>query len=179
MTKTDKRILKSKKAIRSAFATLLLEKGMEDITVKEIAELADVNRKTFYNNYDNVYQLIEEIENEVLESIQIHRATDYQTMFTAFTDLIAEDMEFYRKLVAGNTHSKLIEKVYAAIQEQAIISLDSGKNSQTQSDQLLITYTSAGNIALIRQWFASEDPMPIQELIKLITKLMEACLKVA
>ena len=44
--KQDRRVMKTKKAIRSAFARLLAEKDIDRITVKDIAEAADVNRKT-------------------------------------------------------------------------------------------------------------------------------------
>ncbi|HIZ70265.1 MAG TPA: TetR/AcrR family transcriptional regulator, partial [Candidatus Atopostipes pullistercoris] len=66
--KIDRRVRKSKEAIRTALVKLLKHKDIEDITVTEIAKEADVNRKTFYNNYENIYQVIEEIENDIVIS---------------------------------------------------------------------------------------------------------------
>ena len=48
----DRRVLKTKRAIRNAFAKLMVEKDINDITVMELSETADINRKTFYN-YDS------------------------------------------------------------------------------------------------------------------------------
>ena len=59
----DRRVIRTKKAIREAFAKLLTEKDINDITISDIAELADINRKTFYNYYDGIYQVVDEIEN--------------------------------------------------------------------------------------------------------------------
>ena len=47
----DRRIVKTRKAIRCAFAELLTQKTMQEITIKDIAETADINRKTFYAHY--------------------------------------------------------------------------------------------------------------------------------
>ena len=64
--KTDRRTLKTRKAICDALAQLLYEKELRKVTVQEIADLADVNRVTFYKHYLDVYDLYEKIEKEVL-----------------------------------------------------------------------------------------------------------------
>ena len=50
--KEDLRVIRTKKAIRAAFAELLSEKDPVDVTVTEIAACAQINRKTFYNIRD-------------------------------------------------------------------------------------------------------------------------------
>ena len=62
----DRRVIKTKRAIRNAFAKLMVEKDINDITIIELAEAADINRKTFYNYYSGVYQVIEDIENDII-----------------------------------------------------------------------------------------------------------------
>ena len=52
--KLDRRVIKTKKAIRNAFAKLISEKDINKITIKDIADTADINRKTFYNYYRRV-----------------------------------------------------------------------------------------------------------------------------
>ncbi len=44
MTDKDRRIRKTKQVLRQSFASLLAEKPLEDITVKELTERADINR---------------------------------------------------------------------------------------------------------------------------------------
>ena len=48
----DIRVKKTKRAIQKAFVALLLEKPIEKITVKEIAERAEINKTTFYSHYE-------------------------------------------------------------------------------------------------------------------------------
>jgi AcrR family transcriptional regulator len=55
--KMDRRIQKSKQAIMDAFMTLVLEKKLENITIGEIAEKANVNRGTIYLHFTDKYDL--------------------------------------------------------------------------------------------------------------------------
>ena len=75
--KLDRRVIKTKKAIYRAFAQLLLEKDINDITIKDVADRADINRKTFYNYYGGIYDLTGEIENKILEKAGFVNVNNY------------------------------------------------------------------------------------------------------
>lgn len=53
----DKRKEKTKRAIKSAFMELRIKKSLEKITVKELRELAYINKSTFYSHYEDIYAL--------------------------------------------------------------------------------------------------------------------------
>lgn len=48
----DRRVRKTKQAIKNAFIQLLNKKDLEKITIQDITELADINRGTFYLHYE-------------------------------------------------------------------------------------------------------------------------------
>ena len=52
--KIDKRAQKTRKALQGALAVMLDEKVLRKITVQEVADLADVNRVTFYKHYKDI-----------------------------------------------------------------------------------------------------------------------------
>lgn len=61
---------KTKKLIRSTFAQLIKEKdGLDNITVSELVRRADINRVTFYNHYDSIYDIAEEFESEIIQTL--------------------------------------------------------------------------------------------------------------
>lgn len=66
-TNEDRRIRKTKQLLRQSFASLLAEKPLEDITVKELTERADINRGTFYCHYKDIYDLKDQIERELFD----------------------------------------------------------------------------------------------------------------
>ena len=65
----DLRIKKTKRAIRSAFYELIKEKPLEKITVREIAERAEINKTTFYAHYETVYDLVDQLEQEAVAEV--------------------------------------------------------------------------------------------------------------
>lgn len=63
----DRRVRRTRARLREAFTALLREKPVEEITVRELTDLADVNRGTFYGHYRDIYDLLEQMEGEALE----------------------------------------------------------------------------------------------------------------
>ena len=61
----DRRIKKTKKALRKSLFKLLEEKNISQITVTELALAADINRSTFYIYYDDVYDMMDKIQEEI------------------------------------------------------------------------------------------------------------------
>lgn len=78
-TKTDKRIEKTKRAIKNAFIELRAKKSLEKITVKELCELAYINKSTFYSHYEDIYALSNAFEYEMVSEIvsSIPKDLDY------------------------------------------------------------------------------------------------------
>ena len=65
--KTDRRIRKTKQQLQEGFIHLRKSKSIKDITVKELCELTDLNRGTFYLHYKDIYDLSEQMENEIIQ----------------------------------------------------------------------------------------------------------------
>lgn len=66
-TKTeDRRIRKTRRQLRQALTSLMKEKSVKDITVRELSELCDINRGTFYAHYANVFDMVDKIESEMV-----------------------------------------------------------------------------------------------------------------
>ena len=65
----DIRVKKTKRAIQKAFIALLREKPIEKITVKEIAERAEINKTTFYSHYETLDALTAEIERQTVQLV--------------------------------------------------------------------------------------------------------------
>lgn len=59
----------TKQHIKDAFIRIYLDKEITTITVKDICNEVPISRNTFYNYYDNVYSVYEEIESEILADI--------------------------------------------------------------------------------------------------------------
>ncbi|WP_147556357.1 TetR/AcrR family transcriptional regulator [Catenibacterium mitsuokai] len=113
--KTDRRVLKTKRAIYNAFVELLSEKEINHITITDISKKADINRKTFYNYYSNTYEVMEEIENltvdtfiKRLDAIEFTNMTDFLTeIFSQFTEIINSDLDFFSHLFCKSQYKNV------------------------------------------------------------------------
>ena len=73
----DRRVRKTRKLLRQSLFQLMEHKRVQDITVREITELSDLNRGTFYIHYKDVFDMMEQIEQELVE--------DFNRVFENFT----------------------------------------------------------------------------------------------
>ena len=97
----DRRVLRTKRVIRNAFIKLLSQKDLNDISVKDIADAADVDRKTVYNYYSGVYEIRNEVENEIIgllesavKELDVKNSIDNPLkLFETLTDIINSNID--------------------------------------------------------------------------------------
>lgn len=65
----DLRVQRTRRSIVNAFIALRAKKPLNKITVKELAELAFINKATFYTHYKDIYDLSEQLEDEAIEQV--------------------------------------------------------------------------------------------------------------
>ena len=68
----DLRVRRTRKLLQRAFIELTIEKGFADVTVRDIAERAMVNRSTFYRHYLDKYDLLSQYIEGLSELIDSH-----------------------------------------------------------------------------------------------------------
>ncbi len=97
----DRRTKYTKQLIKETFLNLLEKKDMNAITVKELCEIADLNRGTFYRYYLDIYDLLKQIEQEFIDEIKnsppIERIEEHSIY--SFTKGILSIFENNKKLV--------------------------------------------------------------------------------
>ena len=64
--------IRSRNMIKRAFIELLDEKAISDISVVDIVNRADISRNTFYAHYDDVFCVLEELENDFIGKLRIY-----------------------------------------------------------------------------------------------------------
>jgi AcrR family transcriptional regulator len=60
-TRSDRRMVRNRKALLNAAEKLIAEKGIERLTIDEITETADLAKGTFYNYFDDKNQIAKEL----------------------------------------------------------------------------------------------------------------------
>lgn len=70
----DRRITRSKRALRDALIALMEERGFDGFTVNDLCERADLNRGTFYNHFHDKDELLATLEDEVMADLDCLQA---------------------------------------------------------------------------------------------------------
>ena len=65
----DLREKKTKRNIKNAFITLRAHQPLERISVKELTELAEISKATFYLHYHDIYDLSDQLQKEVIKDV--------------------------------------------------------------------------------------------------------------
>jgi AcrR family transcriptional regulator len=71
-TDQDRRVLKTKAALRDAMLVLMATKGWDEMTIQEVCDLANVGRSTFYMHYQSKNDLLSEGLNDLRDMIAAH-----------------------------------------------------------------------------------------------------------
>ncbi len=177
--KIDRRIVKTKKAIYSAFAQLLLKKDVNTITIKDIADKADINRKTFYNYYTGIYELIEEIENKILYSfeqalmdVNITEALhNPNRLFNELTDIINQDIDFYGHLMRMENNSSLVVKLVGALKSKAKEIISKQTRLTPEMLDIVLDFVVSGMMKVYQNWFNSDRSQSIEDFSKTVSTL--------
>lgn len=177
--KVDRRIAKTKKAIYRAFAELLSKKNVNDITIKDIADRADINRKTFYNYYDGIYELIGEIENTIIDNfekvIRKHNVNDIlrnpNLMYEELTSIINSDPDFYQHLISIESNSNLVKKLVLSLKTRAKEVISEYTVLDESTLDIVLDFVVSGMFTVFQHWFNSSKERPLDDLARIVANL--------
>ena len=127
---TDLRVIKTRKNIYDALMILMAQKSFEEIKVSEICDQAMINRSTFYAHFEDKYELLDSLINDLKNSlITRFKKNDIQEInkqyfikfISLFLDEVEENKELYHMIINSNKNSVAIDMVLETLRDQAII----------------------------------------------------------
>lgn len=174
--KQDLRVVKSRSAIENAFINLVEIKGFQNITIKEIAEKAMVNRNTIYLNYGAKEDILESIVNSSVEkyfgtidsnyfkTIGINKKNIenfYKNLFKA----VDENIELYRILLTDQSSSGYVQTVLAHLKKELL-----NLFKPTEMNKMKMSFLTNGVFGVVGSYikFATGTA---EENIKILTDL--------
>ena len=115
-TSKDLRVRRTLRSIREAFYKLMMEKKYSEISITELTELAEVNRKTFYLHYSSLDDLIQEIEDEIVDEIMEMIDPEAETLnvtgcISKFYHYMEDGDEIRRKLMVDPDYRNFYEDI--------------------------------------------------------------------
>lgn len=162
--KVDRRVKKTKAVLRQAFVRLMAQKKVSEITVKELCELADVNRGTFYLHYTDVYAFYDAFQDEICVDVmgEVFKGSrgevgDPGVLFNLFYNLlcyIEENREVCSLILGPNWSEKFFDRILEEPRERCLVNWSAhyGVNDDKELETMYY-YIVSGCLGLIKRWF--------------------------
>ena len=181
-SKKDRRVRKTKKQLLLGLTNLMQKKDIRDITVRELTDLADINRGTFYLHYKDIYDMIDHIENELFIEfntlVNKHSPSELNSMpFLLLKDIfkfIADNAEIAMVLVGNHSNITFLNKLKNIVRNRSIDNLMVLYNTdKEQNIEFFVSFVVAGCLALVEDWLEKgmkESPEQMAALAENIIK---------
>ncbi|MDO4554055.1 MAG: TetR/AcrR family transcriptional regulator C-terminal domain-containing protein [Lachnospiraceae bacterium] len=159
--KVDRRVRKTKKVLLDCLTELLKKKSINEISVKELTDLADINRGTFYLHYKDVYDMLHKVEDEVFdnfnEMINHYSADilleDASPLFEDIFCFASENSGLCTLFLGENGDISFLNQLLSLLRDRCFQNWrESFHAKDTKHFDYFFAFLSGGCIVLIRNW---------------------------
>lgn len=169
--------IRSRKLIRKAFAEILSEKkDIDKVTVKEVVERADISKSTFYSHYVDIYAVIEEFGNEIIDLVKetineyskAHKE-EFVPYLKKINTVLKENEDLYKMLLSSDLYFKFLNQIKGILidflsNDRRFNNLDERKNYRESQIDLIAN----GIIYLYVDYFKGFLHVNLDELLELV-----------
>ena len=179
--KQDRRVKRTKALMRDALMALMDEKPFSDITAKDITSKADLNRATFYLHYNNVFNLLDEMENEVVEKfalmverMEIRPDEDWEyPVIGHICDYIIENPRICRCLLLNSRSDRLAGKLTDIMKRKGIaVRRSMGLEEEIPQMEYVHQFIACGAMGMVKQWLVDEMSLSKEEMVELAERII-------
>ncbi|MGG3305865.1 TetR/AcrR family transcriptional regulator [Paenibacillus sp. FSL W8-0187] len=167
---TDRRIVRSKEALKQALLSLLSQKSFSSISITEIVELANYNRGTFYTHYDNKEALLDDILTPLMEEliasfrapygeVDVFHIDELPANAVKIFDYIHQNADVYTALFKSDVLPLVRDKMFSALKQIAMEDLDYPRGELNH--ELLIIYNMHALLGLVFHWIENNFQYPV------------------
>lgn len=173
--KTDARVRYTKQVLKSTLLGLLEHKPINKITVKEVCEIAQINRATFYSHYADCFDLLEQIENEFIsefeKSLSYIDGLDVRQLVVAIYDIIDKNIDLCRALIFANTNQSLLHRMVAIAHDSSIENWRNYLKKASDNElEMLFTCLSNGLMQTVVDGYQKYDRNEVMNFVNAMVK---------
>ena len=177
----DRRVRKTRRQLRECLITLLKEKKVQDITVRELTDMADLNRGTFYLHYKDVFDLLEKTEAELQEDFNQlvckHDAVDLKqrpsVIFNEIYSLVYDNADLIEILLGENGDLNFVNRLKQLIREKCLKDwMEVFRSGNAAAFDAFFSFIVSGCIGLVQYWLQTGLKETPQQMAKLTEQII-------
>jgi AcrR family transcriptional regulator len=177
--KMDRRKKYTRMVLKDSLMQLLKSKQINEVTVKELCALADINRSTFYSHYSDQYDLLNQIEDEIVEDMDMYLSSYKYEKEEEFLQMTEKLLEYFvtkqeecRTLLNENGETSFQKKVSDVAHR--FISRNWMDQSQVNhvNAEYIRTFVVSGSVQMMKLWLYNGMDRSPGEMAMLINGLV-------
>ena len=175
MKKQPEITAQTREKLIEAFWNLYCEKKIEHITIKEITDIAGYHRSTFYEYFEDIYDVLDQLEDALLEHIE-------RNVINSLDDELSEDLtqnianiydvkgEYLSVLLGENGDPNFLNKIKAVM--QPVLTDAFGLSEGEIHTSYIFEFASSGILSVVTHWYKNGKNLPSQELVGLVRSML-------
>ena len=186
LDKVDKRVEKTRSAIILAFKEMIIEKDFNQLTVKELAQRANINRKTFYLHYQSLdeilFDLTLEVSDLLFESLNEKGffnpdCYDINILVSTIDETINANYDLTKRIVSANSYHFFARNVKDIVKESFINKLKRKVNMDEYLMNMVGEFIASGLAKMLKEWFIKPSKLSSKELSMVVSSFIYGGLK--
>lgn len=174
-TQEDLRYKKTEALIQKTFREMLSEMDYLQITIRELADRAQINRKTFYLHYPSMDDLLYKLQKDMLERFfepvkDARIPSDLEKIVRNCYECSEASDALDQKIFSSKGHFPIAEP---DIENTDIVCFDASYDHLPMSEKrFLLVYINGCLSEIYKQWVRSGRREPMEEMIRLTLRLI-------
>jgi AcrR family transcriptional regulator len=175
----DRRKKYTRMVLKESLMNLLKNKPISNITIKEICELADINRSTFYSHYSSQYDLLNAIEEEFIEDMvatlsqyNFSEEEEALKMTEKILEYIALKSDVCQTLLSENSDIHFQKKGMMITQEFIFKNWISNSQFDRETFEYINIFVVSGSIYVIKNWVENGMDKTPKEMAEIINNFI-------
>lgn len=172
------KVKRTKQILKDAFIELYKNRAVNKISVKEITNLTGLNRGTFYIHFQDIYDLLEQIEEEVLfeirgiicKTILINNTYLEETLnnnifgYVEILKYVKKRSEYFEALLGLNGDASFVNKLKNSMKENLNKYFEKIGRINNELSEYVLEYIASANLGLIVYWVETGMEMSVEDL---------------
>lgn len=179
----DRRVLRTRRMLRDALISLILERGYDDLSIQDITDRADLRRATFYLHYRDKEELLQAVltdlfaslmeeANPVLKGDILGGKTRVDAFLITFRH-VADHARLYRMILNGHAGAQVAQFIRHYLAAHVRSGLETAAPGQLRLPiDVLANYIAGAEFSFIVWWLESGQPYPAEEMASMAHRLI-------
>ena len=168
----------TQRLIADALRRLMQDKELDKITVQEIADEANVNKKTFYYHFQDIYALIEwSCEEDARKALSSNTTYDtWQQGFLNVLNAVEDNKPFIINVYRHVSQEQIIQYLYRVVYDLLINVIEECAHGMTVRDEdkkFIADFYKYAFVGLTLEWIKSDMKTPPKEIVSRLSELID------